>query len=94
MTQQIEIEFKNMLTKSQYEQLIETFSIKHEQIIRQANHYFDTKESHLKQLHSALRIRVTEDSIELTLKEKASKHQHLETTDYLTREEADRMSSR
>ncbi|MFS0874363.1 CYTH domain-containing protein [Solibacillus isronensis] len=91
MTQQIEIEFKNMLTKSQYEQLLETFSIKSEQIIRQVNHYFDTKEKHLKQIHSALRIRVVEDSIEFTLKEKASKHQHLETTDYLTREEANRM---
>jgi len=91
MTQQIEIEFKNMLTKRQYEQLLEAFSIKNEQIIRQVNHYFDTKENDLKQIHSALRIRVVEDSIEFTLKEKASKHQHLETTDYLTGEEADRM---
>lgn len=48
MTQQIEIEFKNMLTKRQYEQLLEAFSIKNEQIIRQVNHYFDTKENDLK----------------------------------------------
>lgn len=91
MTQHIEIEFKNILTKTQYEQLLQAFSIQPEQIIRQVNHYFDTPAHHLKQIRSALRIREFEKSIELTLKEKASEHQHLETTDELTREKADQM---
>lgn len=91
MTQHIEIEFKNMLTKTQYEQLLQTFSIQPEQIIRQVNHYFDTPAHHLKSIRSALRIREFEKSIEMTLKEKASEHQHLETTDELTREKADQI---
>lgn len=91
MTQHIEIEFKNILTKAQYEGLLHSFSIQPEQIIRQVNHYFDTPENHLKQRKSALRIREYGETIECTLKEKTSEHQHLETTDYIIREQADRM---
>ncbi|MEK3764767.1 CYTH domain-containing protein [Solibacillus sp. FSL K6-4121] len=91
MTQHIEIEFKNILTKTQYEDLLQAFSIQPEQIIRQVNHYFDTSGNHLKQLQSALRIREYGETIECTLKEKTSEHQHLETTDYITREQADQM---
>ena len=91
MTQHIEIEFKNMLTKIQYEQLLQAFSIEVDQIIRQVNHYFDTPTDHLKSVQSALRIREFGETIECTLKEKTSEHQHLETTDELTRENADQM---
>ena len=91
MTQHIEIEFKNILTKAQYEELLQAFSIQPDQIIRQVNHYFDTSSNHLKQLQSALRIREFGETIECTLKEKTSEHQHLETTDYITREQADQM---
>lgn len=91
MTQHIEIEFKNMLTKIQYEQLLQAFSIQPEQIIRQVNHYFDTPTHHLKSVQSALRIREFGETIECTLKEKTSKHQHLETTNELSRDEADQM---
>lgn len=91
MTQHIEIEFKNMLTKIQYEQLLQAFSIQPEQIIRQVNHYLDTPAQHLKSVRSALRIREFEKAIEFTLKEKTSEHQHLETTDELTREKADQI---
>ena len=91
MTQHIEIEFKNILTKAQYEELLHAFSIQPEQIIRQVNHYFDTSGNHLKQRQSALRIREFEETIECTLKEKTSEHQHLETTDYITRAQADQM---
>ena len=91
MTQHIEIEFKNILTKAQYEELLQAFSIQPEQIIRQVNHYFDTTGNHLKQHQSALRIREFGETIECTLKEKTSEHQHLETTDFITREQADQM---
>ena len=53
MSQEIEIEFKNLLTKAQYEQLLEVFSISASQIHRQVNHYFDTPDQHLKKLSSA-----------------------------------------
>ncbi|WP_274309258.1 CYTH domain-containing protein [Solibacillus daqui] len=91
MSQHIEIEFKNMLTKAQYEKMLADFNVLPEQIIRQVNHYIDTPTQHLKKIKSALRIREFGKHIECTLKEKASEHQHLETTDMLTREQADRM---
>ena len=91
MSQHIEIEFKNMLTKDQYEQMLQDFAVQPEQIIRQVNHYFDTPEQHLKTIKSALRIREFDNTIECTLKEKSSEHQHLETTDLLTRAQADDM---
>ena len=88
MSQEIEIEFKNLLTKAQYEQLLKVFSIDTSQIHRQVNHYFDTPTQHLKKLSSALRIRELQDAVECTLKEKTAEHQHLETTDFISREEA------
>ena len=88
MSQQIEIEFKNLLTKTQYEQLLRAFSIRDEQIHKQINHYFDTPEQHLKNLASGLRIRIFDHAIECTLKEKSAEHQHLETTDLLTTAQA------
>ena len=91
MSQQIEIEIKNLLTKAQYEQLLRAFSIRDEQIHKQINHYFDTPEQHLKNLASGLRIRIFDHAIECTLKEKSAEHQHLETTDMLTTAQAEEM---
>ena len=84
MTQEIEIEFKNMLTKEQYDSLLKTFHIKEQNIVRQTNHYFDTDELHLKSLSSGLRIRETKDRIVCTLKEKLANNTHLETTEEIT----------
>ena len=91
MSQEIEIEFKNNLTKKQYEELLSSFHIADEMILRQTNHYFDTPTWHLKNQASGLRIRETKEKIVCTLKEKTSKHTHLETTDVLTKEQADSM---
>ncbi|MEK4424185.1 CYTH domain-containing protein [Solibacillus sp. FSL K6-1523] len=91
MSQQIEIEFKNLLTKEQYERLLLEFSVEATQIERQVNHYFDTPEQHLKNLHSGLRIRTVSENIECTLKEKTAEHQHLETTEQLNTKQAEQM---
>ncbi|MER2039193.1 MAG: CYTH domain-containing protein [Solibacillus sp.] len=91
VNQHIEIEFKNTLTKQQYENLLEAFSVQPSQIHRQTNHYFDTPEQHLKKLSSALRIREMDDMIECTLKEKRGQHQHLETTDIISPVDAQNM---
>ncbi|WP_391560434.1 CYTH domain-containing protein [Robertmurraya sp.] len=69
MSQHIEIEFKNMLTKEEYLHLITEFSINETMIGTQINHYFDTGKFHLKELGSALRIREKEGRFELTLKQ-------------------------
>ncbi|MFY3790356.1 CYTH domain-containing protein [Ureibacillus sp. MALMAid1270] len=88
MSQEIEIEYKNLLTKEQYEMLLIEFKIDQQQVKRQTNHYFDTPQWHLRKLSSGLRIRETASKIVCTLKEKTSEHTHLETTDRITAEEA------
>jgi uncharacterized protein YjbK len=86
MSETIEIEFKNMLTKSEYESLLSTFKITKSQIFSQENHYFDTPDFALKDKRSALRIRVKKDLYEMTLKQP---HQEglLETTQIINKEE-------
>ncbi|MFJ7664482.1 CYTH domain-containing protein [Lysinibacillus sp. NPDC097162] len=91
MAQQLEIEFKNVLTKQQYEQLLEDFQIKKNAIHRQTNHYFDTPSNAIRKLQSGLRIRIIDNYYECTLKEKSSKHVHVETTDELTAAHAEKM---
>ncbi|MFJ7950868.1 CYTH domain-containing protein [Lysinibacillus sp. NPDC096418] len=88
MTQQLEIEFKNLLTKQQYDRLLQKFQIPKDAIHRQTNHYFDTPENSLKNLRSGLRIRQIGSYFECTLKEKSAEHAHLETTDEITDEQA------
>jgi uncharacterized protein YjbK len=69
MNQNLEIEFKNLLIKSEYDRIYKSeFSERNQQKITQTNHYFDTKDQDLKALNSALRIRKTNSFNELTLK--------------------------
>ena len=93
MSQQMEIEFKNLLTKEEYTRLLTFFNIGPEQIIKQENHYFDTPNYDLKNASSGLRIRVLPHHIECTLKERSSENAHLETTDPLTADVAAQMIS-
>ena len=58
MSQQMEIEFKNLLTKEEYTRLLTYFNIGPEQIVHQENHYFDTPNYDLKNAASGLRIRI------------------------------------
>ncbi|MEK4906289.1 CYTH domain-containing protein [Niallia sp. FSL M8-0099] len=67
--QNIEIEFKNMLTKEEYELLLTHFQVGKEDLFEQENHYFDTNDFALKANHSALRIRKKKAEYELTLKQ-------------------------
>ena len=89
LPKEIEIEFKNSLTKQQYEGLLSHFNIVPSQIHHQVNHYFDTPDWQIKNLQSGLRIRQIGDYYELTLKEKSAAHTHLETTNELTQSEAE-----
>lgn len=69
MTQNLEIEFKNMLTTREYSELLQFFHIDQAAIFEQVNHYFDTPDFLLKKMGSALRIRQKEESWEMTLKQ-------------------------
>ena len=89
MSTNLEIEFKNMLNESEYEQLLNHFSISEEQIWTQKNVYFDTKAFDLKRQKAALRVRIKNNTYELTLKTQAEvglleTNQMITKTDYTT----------
>jgi uncharacterized protein YjbK len=90
MSQQIEIEFKNLLTGEEFKRIMNYFNIEEGQMKKQVNHYFDTDQFHLKQAGSALRIREKADKYELTLKQPAEIGL-LETHQMLSKKEADNM---
>lgn len=85
MTQEIEIEYKTLLTKHDYETLLQTIFHKVAPII-QVNYYFETEDFRLKKFHSALRIREKNGAYTLTLKE-PHPDGILETHDDLSKEE-------
>ncbi|GIO25771.1 CYTH domain-containing protein [Ornithinibacillus bavariensis] len=86
MTQEIEIEFKNLLTKQEYLKLLNHLPFPKDGQ-KQINHYFETIDFKLREQNSALRIREKNGTYQLTLKEP---HQDglLETHDDLTQMEA------
>jgi uncharacterized protein YjbK len=69
MSQNIEIEFKNILTKEEFNQLKSHFQVKSSDFIKQENHYFDTLDFALKEKGCALRIREKKGRFEMTLKQ-------------------------
>lgn len=71
MSQEIEIEFKNLLTKEEFLTLLHFFQLTKSDFIEQENHYFDTKQFALKEHHFNLRIRYKNGKYTLTLKEPA-----------------------
>lgn len=87
MTQQLEIEFKNMLTKEEFSSLCKTFKLTLDNFHEQINHYFDTPNFALKNLRSGLRIREVQNRFECTLKEPAKGIGLTETTDLLSEKE-------
>ncbi|KAF2422825.1 CYTH domain-containing protein [Bacillus subtilis] len=71
MSQEIEIEFKNMLTKQEFKNIAAALQLTEKDFTDQKNHYFDTDSFALKQKHAALRIRRKNGKYVLTLKEPA-----------------------
>ncbi len=69
--QEIEIEFKNLLTFDEFTSLCSAFKVKSEDFFSQENHYFDTPGFSLKEKGCALRVRRKGDNLTLTLKQPA-----------------------
>ncbi|NCU18895.1 CYTH domain-containing protein [Pallidibacillus pasinlerensis] len=69
MSEQLEIEFKNIVTEEEFIKLLDYFSITKEDFFSQENEYFDTEDFALKKLGCALRIRQKNGKYEFTLKE-------------------------
>jgi len=68
MTKNIEIEFKNVITKNQYEALLKEFKLENN-VFKQVNYYFDTPLLELNKQDIVLRIRQKGDQrYKLTLK--------------------------
>lgn len=88
MSKELEIEFRNMITAEEYQELIESFGLKEADFFEQTNYYFDTPTFALKELHAALRIRARNNNYELTLKT-PEKVGLLETTQILAPDQAE-----
>lgn len=88
LNQEIEIEFKNILTEEEFNRLIQAFALTSKDFKLQVNHYFDTDDFKLKEQQSALRIRAKGEGFTLTLKQPAPQGL-LETHELLTKEQAD-----
>lgn len=90
MTRELEIEFKNMLSQEEYEQLLAHFGCTREGAKTQHNYYFDTPDFGLKQKKCALRIRKKQAAFECTLKTPAPEGNY-EITDELSTDSAEAM---
>ena len=67
---EIEIEFKNLLTKDQYASLFKKYDLKNSEEIINKNFYYDDADESFKKIRAALRIRYTNKKTEMTLKVK------------------------
>lgn len=65
-----EIEFKTLITKEQYEKLLDEFNLSNN-IFTQINHYFDTPDTDLIKDKTVLRIRQKGNNYKLTKKTRA-----------------------
>lgn len=84
MSQEIEIEFKTLLTETDYLTLIADQALTEDDFFSQTNSYYDTPNFDLKKQGMGLRIRLREAQAELTLKSPLDDQVGLlETTDYL-----------
>nr|WP_309101299.1 CYTH domain-containing protein [Fredinandcohnia onubensis] len=90
MSQELEIEFKNILKEEEYRQLLSAFSISEDKKVTQENFYFDTPEFSLKDVGAAVRIREKNGIYTLTLKQPVERGL-LETHQVLNKEEAEQM---
>lgn len=91
MVQEVEIEFKNLLTADEFNRLASYLAFPDE-AVKQTNYYFETADYLLKTYGSALRIREKNGTYTLTLKE-PHPDGLLETHDPLTKQEKERWLS-
>ncbi|MBF0714836.1 CYTH domain-containing protein [Gemelliphila palaticanis] len=69
----IEIEFKNLLTEQEYTRIYDYYKLSNCPDILNVNHYYDTKNYELKNNNCAFRIRISNLLREMTLKIKRDK---------------------
>lgn len=84
-----EIEFKNLLTKQEFELLVSFFQVDQKDFRSQTNYYFDTQDNFFKDNGMGFRLRVLRDQNELTLKQPIEKHVMEENTVHVSDQERD-----
>lgn len=84
-----EIEFKNLLTKQEFELLISFFQVEQKDFHSQTNYYFDTQDNFFKNNRMGFRLRVLETHNELTLKQPLEEHVMEENTIQVSDKERD-----
>ncbi|GEN45633.1 CYTH domain-containing protein [Alkalibacillus haloalkaliphilus] len=84
--QEIEIEFKNLLTQEEYERLAAHYIKDSSQIKQQVNYYFETDDFELRSKRAALRIREKNGEYIATLKQPVE-NGLLETHDIVTEQQ-------
>jgi uncharacterized protein YjbK len=90
MPEELEIEFKNMLTQEEFQHIKDHLSLTEGDFTLQKNHYFETPSNELRKKQCALRIREKNGHFELTLKQPAEEGL-LETNQPVNQEEKTRM---
>lgn len=85
LAKEMEIEFKNLLTEAEYQNLLQAYHFSKTDLKEQTNYYFDTQDGLLRQAKMGLRIRELPNKKEFTLKVPTSdEHAFLEITDSLS----------
>lgn len=80
MQSEKEIEFKNLLTKQEFECFVLFFQIDQKDFHTQTNYYFDTQNNFFKDNRMGFRLRVLRNKNELTLKRPIEEHVMEENT--------------
>ena len=87
----LEIEFKCLISKDEYESLLNEFKISDSDIKEQTNYYFDTKDLELRAKHIMCRIRQKKNQYKITVKTKDENNDNIENHYFLTEDEGKRM---
>jgi uncharacterized protein YjbK len=86
VSQQLEIEFKNLLTIDEFNRLVQAFSLSKDEFLEQINYYLDSPDFALRNNKCALRIREKNGNLKLTLKQPVTEGL-LETDQFITKED-------
>lgn len=84
-----EIEFKNLLTKQEFELFLSYFQVDDKDFRSQTNYYFDTQDNFFKDNRMGFRLRVLSNQNELTLKRPLEEHVMEENTVHISGQERD-----
>lgn len=83
-TSQLEIEFKNLLTKKEFHDLCHQLHVSENLFELQRNYYLDTNDQTLKTMNTALRLRIRKNIAQIMLKIATEDiHEHIEINETL-----------